>query len=52
MALHDDSVMPFGKWKGQKLGKVPDHYWLWFLKQDWSVEWPELVEYARIVEEG
>lgn len=50
-ALHDDSLMPFGKWKGTRLGEVPDHYWRWFLQQEWSGEWPDLVAYARYVED-
>lgn len=45
--LHDDSIMPFGKYKGKRLGEVPDSYLLWFLKQDWCDEWPDLVEYAN-----
>jgi len=47
--LHDDSPMPFGKYRGQRLGEVPDHYWRWFLRQDWCDEWPKLVEYANHV---
>ena len=50
-ALTDDDRMPFGTWKGSRLGEVPDSYWLWFLKQDWSGEWPDLVEYAKVVED-
>lgn len=49
--LHDDDKMPFGKHKGERLGEVPDSYWLWFLKQDWCDQWPDLVEYAKLVEE-
>jgi len=45
--LHDDSRMPFGKWRLERLGNVPDYYWRWFLQQDWCDEWPELVEYAN-----
>jgi len=50
-ALTDDDIMPFGKYKGERLGNVPDHYLVWFLKQEWSGEWPDLVEYAKVVEE-
>lgn len=50
--LHDESIMPFGKHKGKKLGEVPDSYWLWFLQQEWSSKYPELVEYAQAVEEN
>lgn len=49
--LHDDDKMPFGKWKGTRLGEVPDHYWKWFLQQEWASEWPELLAYAKLVEE-
>lgn len=48
-ALHDDTPMPFGKHKGKRLGDVPDHYWRWFLGQDWCDEYPDLVEYANVI---
>ena len=50
--LHDDDRMPFGKNKGERLGDVPDSYWRWFLQQDWCDQWPDLVEYANLVEEN
>ena len=49
--LHDDDRMPFGKHSGKRLGEVPDHYWRWFLLQDWASKYPDLLEYARLVEE-
>ena len=49
--LHDDSPMPFGKYRGQRLGEVPDHYWRWFLQQDWCDQYPKLVEYANHIED-
>lgn len=52
--LHDEQPMPFGKYKGQRLGDVPDSYWRWFLRQDWSGRDPDLhdlLEYALLVEE-
>lgn len=49
--LHDDDRMPFGKYKDMRLGNVPDHYWRWFLQQEWANEWPELLEYAKLVEQ-
>lgn len=49
--LNDDSLMPFGTHKGKRLGDVPDHYWRWFLVQDWCDDYPELVEYANTVVE-
>ena len=45
--LYDDDIMPFGKYKGKSLDQVPDSYLIWFLKQDWCDEYPELVEYAN-----
>ena len=45
--LHDEDVMPWGKWAGTPLGNVPDHYWRWFLDQAWCDQWPKLVEYAN-----
>lgn len=48
--LNDDDLMPFGdKFKGKRLGKIPDWYWHWFLTRDWCDEWPDLVEYANLV---
>ncbi len=44
----DDTLMYFGKWKGTRLGEVPDSYWRWFLGQEWCDDWPELVEYANV----
>ena len=29
MTYTDDSLMPFGKYKGQKLANVPDSYLIW-----------------------
>jgi uncharacterized protein (DUF3820 family) len=49
--LHDDSIMPFGKYKGEKLGKIPDHYWLWFKEQDWASKYPDLLAYAKLCDE-
>ena len=48
-ALTDDDVFPWGKWKGERLGDVPDHYWMWFLRQTWCDENPRLVKYAELV---
>ena len=49
--LSDSDTMPFGDHKDKPLGKVPNHYWRWFLRQDWSSRYPDLVEYAQIVED-
>lgn len=45
--LSDESPMPFGKHKGERLEAVPDGYLRWFLSQNWCDEWPDLVEYAN-----
>jgi uncharacterized protein (DUF3820 family) len=50
--LDDDSIMPFGKHKGKRLGEIPDSYFRWFLQQDWCDQWPDLVEYANQSEVG
>jgi hypothetical protein len=50
--LNDNCLMEFGKHKGKKLAEIPDHYFKWFLKQDWCDQWPELVEYANVVIDG
>lgn len=49
--LHDDDRMPFGKYKNQRLGAVPDDYWRWFLVQPWCEKYPDLVEYANLIDE-
>jgi len=49
--LNDDDPMPIGDWKGTRLGGVPDRYWRWFLDQDWCDEYPDLVEYANVVDD-
>lgn len=46
--LRDNSLMPWGKYKGARLGNIPDDYWRWFLSQDWCDEHPSLVEYANL----
>ena len=45
--LHDNDLMIFGKYKGTRLGDVPDDYLIWFLSQDWCDMFPDLVEYAN-----
>ncbi len=44
--MNDDSIMLFGKYKGQKLLDVPDAYCLWLLRQTWvASQYPELWKY-------
>jgi hypothetical protein len=45
--LQDDSEFPFGKWKGNQMQNVPNDFYTWFLKQDWSSRWPAVVTYAK-----
>lgn len=49
--LNDDDRMPFGKYRDEPLGKVPDSYWRWFLGQGWCDQYPDLVEYANLIED-
>lgn len=46
--VNDDDVMTWGNYKGERLGDIPDEYWLWFLGQDWCDKYPRLVEYANL----
>lgn len=32
--LNDDSLMPYGKHKGEKLGNIPADYLLWLYEND------------------
>jgi hypothetical protein len=50
--LTDDDRMTWSrKYMGRRLGEVPDHFWLWFLEQDWCDKYPDYVEYAKCVED-
>ena len=46
-----DSLMPFGKYKGEPLHEVPDDYFSWWLDQnpDWDVIYIEVL-YAKFPE--
>lgn len=46
--LNDDYIMKWGKHKDERLGDIPDSYWLWFLEQDWCDKYPKLVAYANL----
>lgn len=49
--LNDDDEMPIGKYRGKRLGEVPDHYWRWFRDQEWAAEkYPDLHAYAEVVD--
>lgn len=45
--LDDKSLMPFGKYKGQRLLNVPPGYLLWFFEQNWARDWPALQDYVE-----
>jgi len=42
--------MPFGKHKGVPMGEVPTQYLRWFMKQEWTSDWPAVVEYINVSE--
>ena len=50
--LSDNSTLdwPKSKFNGYRLLDIPDWWWKWFLKQDWCDEWPDLVEYANVID--
>ena len=33
--MDDNSLMPFGKFKGEKMANVPADYLLWYYEQEW-----------------
>jgi len=39
--------MPFGMYKGVKIGGLPSHYLLWLGDQPWLAKFPELQEYIE-----
>ena len=48
-SMDDDTPFPFSKkYKGVPSGEVPDDFLVWFLRQDWCDQWPEVVEYANL----
>lgn len=49
MNITDDTLMPFGKYRGQRLGDIPDDYFEWLYDQTWFTQQShgELWEYAR-----
>lgn len=38
MTLDDNSIMPFGKYKGQTLGIIPGSYFMWLGLQKWFIK--------------
>jgi len=50
--LHDECKMPVrGSYFGEPLGDIPDSYWRWFLRQPWCEQYPDLVQYAKLIED-
>ena len=37
-------IMPFGKYVGEYVGDLPDHYVEFLLEQVWIDSWPEVKE--------
>lgn len=42
-----ESLMPFGKYKGKPLDKVPVKYLTWCAEQEWLSDWPTLHQYLK-----
>jgi hypothetical protein len=45
--LTDRDAMPFGKYRGQPMERVPASYLDWLHGQDWIREWPDVVDYIE-----
>lgn len=43
----DDTVMPWGKWKGRRMEDVPGDYLHWLIEQSWVAKWPGLHAYLK-----
>lgn len=46
-AWTDQTVMPWGKHKGQKLSELPASYLLWLFEQTWIRDWHGLYLYLK-----
>ena len=44
--VNADSIMPFGKYSGRPLRKVPAWYWKWLIVQPFCRFWPALEKWA------
>jgi uncharacterized protein (DUF3820 family) len=44
--VNDDYLIPFGKYRGKRIGDVPADYLIWFIEQEWSNKWPDLEAYV------
>lgn len=43
----DETIMPWGKHKGEKLEDIPATYFLWLQAQSWIPDWPGLHGYIE-----
>lgn len=43
----DETVMPWGKHKGEKLEEIPYSYFLWLMEQSWLGSWPQMKLYIK-----
>ena len=42
----DNDQMPWGKFRGLRMDRVPLWYWKWMLDQDFAAYWPGVMNYA------
>jgi len=47
MKLTDESLFPFGKYKGEKMYDVPATYLDWLMGQEWIDKWSDVVNYIN-----
>lgn len=45
--MNSDSLMPWGKHKGERISDVPASYLDWLIGQDWIDEWPDVKAYIE-----
>ena len=43
---NDDTLMPFGKHKGKRLGDIPADYLIWLYDQEWFQKFEDIFEYV------
>lgn len=47
MKYTDETIMPFGKYVGRPMDKVPASYLLWMADQSWAKQWPDILQYIE-----
>jgi hypothetical protein len=45
--MNDNSIMPFGAYKGQEMKNVPANYLLYAYSQHWISNWPDVRDYIK-----